>query len=347
MSLLKRIESAKPAAGWPRPPPPRRRPGMAPPPGAPPGCALPAAAAMPPRMVSAGAGARVLPRHEVPHPAARHLRPRSQAGPHQPGRGTPPDRGDLQRRRRRGGPGPHARRARPHAGADHRRDRRPRSPRAAAARRVHHRGHGQRATAGLHRAGRQARAHEPLVPERRPRDAHHRPHHQPHRTARRRVQPHGRCAPHRRLARQRHHPAALARRPGHHDPQVRGLALHGRRPHPLRHGDAGDVRLPEGLRRGAAQRLRLGRHRLGQDDHAQRPLLVHPQRRAHRDHRGRRRAAAPPGARRDPRVAPAQHRGQGRHPHPRAGAQLAAHAARPHHRRARSVPARPSTCSRP
>ncbi len=61
--------------------------------------------------------------------------------------------------------------------------------------------------------------------------------------------------------------------------------------------------------------------------------VVHPERRAHRDHRGRRRAAAPPGARGDPGVAPAQHRGQGRDPHPRARAQLAAHAARPDHRR--------------
>ena len=41
------------------------------------------------------------------------------------------------------------------------------------------------------------------------------------------------------------------------------------------------------------------RHRLGQDHHAQRPVVVHPERRAHRDDRGRRRAAAPPGARGD------------------------------------------------
>ena len=61
--------------------------------------------------------------------------------------------------------------------------------------------------------------------------------------------------------------------------------------------------------------------------------VVHPERRADRDDRGRRRAAAPPGARRDARVAPAEHRRQGRHPDPRARAQRPAHAARPDHRR--------------
>ena len=74
----------------------------------------------------------------------------------------------------------------------------------------HHRGHGQRAAPGLHRAQRQAGADERHVPERRPRDAHHRPHHRAHRPPRRRVQPDGRRPPHRRLPRQRDHPAALA-----------------------------------------------------------------------------------------------------------------------------------------
>ena len=65
-------------------------------------------------------------------------------------------------------------------------------------------------------------------------------------------------------------------------------------------------------RGGPPQRLRLRRHRLRQDDHAQRALVVHPERRADRHDRGRRRAPAPPGARGDARVPPAQHRGQGR-----------------------------------
>src|SRR3954453_6556824 len=62
---------------------------------------------------------------------------------------------------------------------------------------------------------------------------------------------------------------------------------------------------------------------------AQRALLLHPGRRAHRHHRGRRRAAAAAGARGPPGVAAAQHRGPGSGHHPRPGAQLAAHAARP------------------
>ena len=57
-------------------------------------------------------------------------------------------------------------------------------------------------------------------------------------------------------------------RPGHHGPEVLDDAVHRRRPDPVRDGDAGDVRLPPGLHRGPAQRLRLGRHRLGQDDDA-------------------------------------------------------------------------------
>ena len=48
-------------------------------------------------------------------------------------------------------------------------------------------------------------------------------------------QPDGRRPPARRLARQRHHPAALARRPHHHDPEVRHVALHRGRPDPVRH----------------------------------------------------------------------------------------------------------------
>ena len=102
---------------------------------------------------------------------------------------------------------------------------------------------------------------------------------------------------------------------------------------PLRHGDAGDVRLPPGLRRGPPQHLRLGRHRLGQDDDPQRALVVHPERRADRHDRGRRRAPAPPGARRHARVAPAEPRGRGRDHDPRPAAQRAAHAPRPDHRR--------------
>jgi pilus assembly protein CpaF len=56
----------------------------------------------------------------------------------------------------------------------------------------------------------------------------------PDRPPRRRVEPDGRRSPHRRLPRQRDHPAALAGGPGHHDPEVLGVAVHGRRPDPVR-----------------------------------------------------------------------------------------------------------------
>ena len=90
--------------------------------------------------------------------------------------------------------------------------------------------HGQRPAPGLHRALRQARADERRLPERRPRHAHHRPDHRPDRPPRRRVVADGRRPPDRRLPRQRDHPAAVARRPGHHHPEVLGVAVHGRRP---------------------------------------------------------------------------------------------------------------------
>ena len=99
-----------------------------------------------------GSAARVVPRRQVPDPAARHLRPRSQARSGQRGRGPARDRGGIRPRPRCRGSGPHPRRAHAHARADHRRDRRPRSARAAAPRREHHRGDGQRPAPGLHRA---------------------------------------------------------------------------------------------------------------------------------------------------------------------------------------------------
>ncbi len=170
---------------------------------------------------------------------------------------------------------------------------------------------------------RQARADERRLPERRPRDAHHRSDHRPDRPAHRRVEPDGRRPAHGRIARQRDHPAAVADRPGHHHSKVRGVAVHRRRPGPFRHRHAGDVRLPARMRGSSTQHLRVRRNRLGQDDHAERALVVHSQRRANRHHRGRGRAPAPAGARRDARVPPAQHRG------PRRGARSASSSATP------------------
>ena len=122
-------------------------------------------------------------------------------------------------------------------------------------------------------------------------------------------------------------------RPRDHRPQVLDDAVHRGRPDPLRHGDARDVRLRPGLHRGATQRLRVGRHGLGQDDDAQRAVVVHPRRRAHRHDRGRGRAPAPPGARDHARVAPAEPRGRGRDHDPQPPAQRDAHAPGPDHRR--------------
>ena len=49
----------------------------------------------------------------------------------------------------------------------------------------------------------------------------------------------------------------------------------------------------------------------GEDDHAQRVVVLHPQRRAHRDHRGRRRAPAQAGPRRAPESRPNNIEGKG------------------------------------
>ena len=63
------------------------------------------------------------------------------------------------------------------------------------------------------------------VPRRRAPARGHRPHREPRRPARRRIVADGRRTPARRLARQRDHPAARARRPGALDPPVRRRAL--------------------------------------------------------------------------------------------------------------------------
>jgi pilus assembly protein CpaF len=64
-------------------------------------------------------------------------------------------------------------------------------------------------------------------------------------------------------------------------------------------------------------RRRLRRHRLRQDDHAERLVGLHQRSRAGDHHRGRRRASAPAGPRHLARVAPCQRGGGRRHQHPR------------------------------
>ena len=83
----------------------------------------------------------------------------------------------------------------------------------------------------------------------------------------------------------------------------------------------------------AAERPRQRRHGLGQDDDAQRAVLVHPRRRADRHGRGRGGAAPAAGARGPPRGAAGVAGGPRRGRRPPAGAQRAADAAGPDHRR--------------
>ena len=92
-------------------------------------------------------------------------------------------------------------------------------------------------------------------------------------------------------------------------------------------------RLPRAVRPRRAQHPRLGRHGHRQDDAAQRDVDRDPGPPAHRHDRGRGGAAAQPAPRPAARGAAEEHRGRGRDRDPRAGAQLAAHATGPHHRR--------------
>ena len=86
----------------------------------------------------------------------------------------------------------------------------------------------------IERAGRIEKV-DITLPRRRARPQRHRPHHHAARAPHRRDEPARGRPPAGRLARQRHHPAAVARRPRHHRAQVRH-ALQRRGPRPLRHG---------------------------------------------------------------------------------------------------------------
>ena len=106
--------------------------------------------------------------------------------------------------------------------------------------------------------------------------ADHRAHRQLGRPAHRRVEPDGRRAPAGRLARQRDHPAAGARRPGAvdppfpHRPARRATTWSSRESltQPMLDFLAGGRRLP-------AEHPRLGRHRRRQDDAAERAVELH------------------------------------------------------------------------
>ena len=88
-----------------------------------------------------------------------------------------------------------------------------------------------------------------------------------------------------------------------------------------------------GGRRLPAERRRLRRHRLGQDDAAQHPVRLHRRARARGHDRRRRRAQAAAAPRGAPRNAAGQHRRQGRRTPARSGGQRPAYASGPHRRR--------------
>ena len=137
---------------------------------------------------------------------------------------------------------------------------------------------------GLRGAQGTARADQRALSRRRAPVAHHRQDRLPGGPPRGRIQPHGGCAPERRLARQRHHPAAGG---------GRAAALHP----PFRHrqADAGrsggqgraDARhdAPAGSRReGQAEHHCLRRNRRRKDHAAECALLVHLSQGAHSHH---------------------------------------------------------------
>ena len=101
-----------------------------------------------------------------------------------------------------------------------------------------------------------------------------------------------------------------------------------------------DGRSAGGRGEGARHHDHFRRHRLRQDDHAQRALRLHLREGAPAHHRRRRRTAAAAAACRPHGDAPAEHRRQGRNPPARSGEERAAYAARPHH--PRRVPRRRS-----
>ena len=218
---------------------------------------------------------------------------------------------------------------------DRRRHPRLRPARAAPRRRHDHGDHGQRPVRHLDRApGPPLRDDGPLQRRVAPAPDHQqdgRPGRPPHR----RVVADGRRPPARRQPRQRDHPAAVARR-----------ARSSRSASSRRSGSTLDDMIQLGtltpetveflaaLRPGRAEHPHLGRYRLRQDDAAERALGGDPRRRTGSSRSRTRPSSSCTSAhvlRLEAR--PEEHRGRGRDRDPRARAQLAAHAARPDHRR--------------
>ena len=128
-------------------------------------------------------------------------------------------------------------------------------------------------------------------------------------------------------------PAARARRTRAHDPPLPPPRLQPRGAGRERHADRAAGRAARAGGAAPLQPARLRRHRLRQDDAAQRPVELHRPRRARGDDRGRGRAAPAPAARPAARVAAAEPRGPRRGDDPPPRPQRAADAPRPHRRR--------------
>ena len=280
-------------------------------------------------------GAGPLRRAEArrPCPAGRHPGPDALRRQHDPeraraaGAGGPADRGrgDRPADVRLGSDSDHP--------GDRRRHPRLRPAGALPARPHSHRGDGEQRGGDLRRAGRQADPSRRRVRRRVAPAPDHRQDRGQDRPTRGRDQPDGRRSAARRQPGQRDHPAAGPGRLEADHPQVRRGPVHRRGPHLVRHADPSGCGPPRRLREGASEHPGLGRYWRRQDHDPERAVVVHPARRAHRDDRGRRGAAAPPGPRPATRVATGQHRGQGCGTDPRPGAELVADATGPHRRR--------------
>ena len=134
---------------------------------------------------------------------------------------------------------------------------------------------GQPLQADLHRTQRQARRNRRRVQGRRAPDADHRAHRQLGRPAHRRIEPDGGRPSRRRLARQRDHSAAGARRPGDVDSPFQTDRLGANDLVDARVVDRADAATFCRRGRVPAEPDRLRRHRLRQDDAAEHSVELH------------------------------------------------------------------------
>ena len=195
-----------------------------------------------------------------------------------------------------------------------------------AARPRRHRDHGERLGLHLRRARRQDLLDRCQVPRRRPAPPDHRQDRGQGRSpGRRDLAVRGR-APARRLPRERGHPTARDRRRLPDHPEVLRRPVRGGRPDLVRDPHQADRRSPRRLCPGAHEHPGLRGDGRGEDDDAERAVVVAARRRAHPHDRGLGGAPAPAATRGAPRVPTAEHRGPRRGHDPRPGAERPAYA---------------------